>query len=406
MIAIALLQNVALIVLFTAVQQALSDGWLGRDGLGQRVVSGAAYGLTGVASMMAAFELADGYIFDGRSIVLTLAGVFGGPVSALVAMLMCAAYRLYLGGIGAPAGVFVIVSSAFLGVFLHVMDARTRLRLMRAAPLYGLSLLVHVVMLWGQVFFLGPVGLEAVKRIGPTVIVLFPIVTLLIAKLVLDLRRRTELGRELERRTQDLEDSLSSVIDVIGGMIETRDPYTATHQDRVCALALKIAEELGFTDADRRDLETAALLHDVGKIAVPTEILAKPGALSTLERRVVREHVAIGSKIIERANLGASVAAAVAEHHERCDGSGYPRGLTMGEIGRLAKVLMVADVVEAMCSHRPWRAQLGVEAALTEIRTGAGVLYDPVVCDACLRVFERGFAFTGGPGVVSSAATG
>lgn len=392
MIILTLLQNIALIVLLAAVQQIVFDRWLVKDGLGEQVVSGILYGLVGIAAMANPLELTSGYIFDGRSVILSLAGAFGGPLTAGIAAVIAAAYRLWLGGIGAPAGVFVIIAAAGLGVLFHEM-ARRGMDVMRTGPILGLSILVHIVMLWGQVFFLGDAGVRAVSRIGLPVLTLFPLATLLVAKLMLDQRRRVELQRSLELKAADLRKSFDSIIDVIAGMIETRDPYTAEHQQRVARLAVAIAVEIGMSPEEVRSIETAALLHDVGKIAIPTEILAKPGVLTSLERRVVRQHVELGTEIIERSQLGAAVIQTVAQHHERCDGTGYPNGLLMPSISPAARVLMVADVVEAMSSHRPWRASLGIEAALEEIRQGSGRAYDHAAADACLRLFDRGFAF-------------
>lgn len=392
MIVLTLLQNIALIVLLAAVQQIVFDRWLVKNGLGEQVASGILYGLVGIAAMANPLELSSGHIFDGRSVVLTLAGAFGGPVAAGFAVAMASAYRLWLGGMGAWTGVFVIVTAAGLGVLFHEM-ARRGLDVMRTGPILGLSLLVHLVMLWGQVFFLGEAGVRAVSQIGLSVITLFPLATLLVAKLILDQRRRLELQRSLELKADDLRRSFDSIIDVIAGMIETRDPYTAEHQQRVARLAVAIAEEIKMSPDEVRLIETAALLHDVGKIAIPTEILAKPGVLTSLERRVVRQHVEMGTDILERSQLGAAVVQTVAQHHERCDGTGYPDGLMMPSISQAARVLMVADVVEAMSSHRPWRASLGIEAALAEIRQGSGKSFDHTVCEACLGLFEGGFAF-------------
>ena len=392
MIVLTLLQNIALVVLLSAVQQIVFDRWLVKDGIGEQAISGVLYGLVGIAAMASPLELATGYIFDGRSVILTLAGAFGGPLTAGIAVVMSAGYRLWLGGMGAWAGVFVIIVAAGLGTLFHEV-ARRGLDVMRTGPILGLSILVHILMLWGQVFFLGDAGVRAVGQIGLPVLTLFPLATLLVAKLMLDQRRRVALQQSLELRAEDLRRSFDSIIDVIAGMIETRDPYTAEHQQRVARLAVAIAREIDMSPDDVRSIETAALLHDVGKIAIPTEILAKPGVLTSLERRVVRQHVGMGVEIIERTQLGVTVVQAVAQHHERCDGTGYPDGLLMPSISPAARVLMVADVVEAMSSHRPWRASLGIDAALDEIRQGAGRAFDHKVCEACLRLFEQGFEF-------------
>ncbi len=196
--------------------------------------------------------------------------------------------------------------------------------------------------------------------------------------------------KEMER----LDKELTSIIDVIGTLSELRDPYTAGHQRRVSQLATLIASDMGFSATDVEDIRIAALLHDIGKISVPVEILSMPRRLNEQEYDLVKRHAQAGYEIIASAAMPATIADLVRQHHERCDGSGYPRGLTASEITPGAKILMVADVVEAMMSHRPYRPALGVRAALAEIESGTGTLYDVEVAAACLRVVgAEEFAF-------------
>jgi putative nucleotidyltransferase with HDIG domain len=174
-------------------------------------------------------------------------------------------------------------------------------------------------------------------------------------------------------------------------MVGMRDPYTAEHERRVTRLALAIAAELGL-DPDRREgLELASLVHDIGKVSVPTEILAKPSQLSEIEFTLIKQHAPAGAQILSAIHFRQPVAEIVVQHHERMDGSGYPAGLRADEILPEARILAVADVVEAMASHRPYRAGLGVEAALNEVRAGAGGPYDAGVVAACEHVFAAGF---------------
>ncbi len=181
----------------------------------------------------------------------------------------------------------------------------------------------------------------------------------------------------------------------MGHVVETRDPYTAGHERRVAELAVALGAELGLPAAELEGLRLAALIHDIGKIAVPAEILAKPGRLSEVEFNLIRQHARAGYEILAAIDFGAPVAEIVLQHHERLDGSGYPEGLAGEQILLEARILAVADTVEAMSSHRPYRAALGMEAALDEVRCRAGSGYDPEVAAACLRVVEeQGFAFT------------
>jgi PAS domain S-box-containing protein len=213
-----------------------------------------------------------------------------------------------------------------------------------------------------------------------------------------ELRRRERqlegLLKERERNLELLGGSLSSLIEVVGQVVEMRDPYTAGHQRRVAELGVRIMQEMGATAPQTEEVRLAALIHDVGKVSVPAEVLTKPSKLSPVEFELMKGHSEAGYRIIASADMEGQTAELIYQHHERCDGSGYPRGLTGDQLLPEAKVLMVADVVEAMVSHRPYRAALGLDAALAEIEGGAGTLYDPAVCSACARIFRDGtFSF-------------
>ena len=191
-----------------------------------------------------------------------------------------------------------------------------------------------------------------------------------------------------------LEQAMERTVATLSGAMSTRDPYTAGHERRVAQLAVAIGGAMGMDDADLRLLRLAATVHDIGKIAVPAEILSKPTRLSEAEFAIIKVHSQAGQELLEPAELPERVVAAVLQHHERLDGTGYPDGLEGDAIGRFARILAVADVTEAMSSHRPYRAALGVEPALEEIQSGRGARFDAEVCDICLRLFrEEGFSF-------------
>ena len=214
-------------------------------------------------------------------------------------------------------------------------------------------------------------------------------------------RLRHHLEDLVEERTAELRQSekklRTSLLDSVAGLaaiFEMRDPYTAGHQRRVAELAGAIAAGLGWDAARIEMVTTAGLLHDVGKIIVPAEILARPGRLSELEMDLIRGHAAASAALIAGIEFRGPVAAIVNQHHERLDGSGYPRGLAGDEIILEARILAVADVVEAMASHRPYRPALGIDAALEEIEQHSGGLYDAEVAAACVELFRRqGFTF-------------
>ena len=207
---------------------------------------------------------------------------------------------------------------------------------------------------------------------------------------------RLKLEALVHERTAELAEmrtELEAIVAVVMRTVELRDPYTAGHQERVALLAEAIAGELGFDDDDRDHLAVAARLHDIGKVPVPAEILSTPGRLGDVEYALMQGHAQATADILLSVKLDWPLASIARQHHERLDGSGYPDGLVGDEILPMARVLAVADVVEAMISHRPYRPAVGVDAALSEIRTGRGVLYDAAAVDACLRTFQAGFAF-------------
>ena len=201
-----------------------------------------------------------------------------------------------------------------------------------------------------------------------------------------------ERTTELERNMGKLQATLKAIIHATSLTVELRDPYTAGHQRRVSELVRAISGEMGLP-ADRVEgICMGGIIHDLGKIAVPTEILSKPGKISATEFRLIKDHPRVGHNILKDIDFPWPIAKMALQHHERMDGSGYPDGLGGKDILLEARILAVADVVEAMASHRPFRPALGIEKALREIQSNRGTSYDPDVVDACLVVFnERAF---------------
>jgi len=182
---------------------------------------------------------------------------------------------------------------------------------------------------------------------------------------------------------------MEEVIQVLEAVIGARDPYTVYHQQRVAQLAWAIAGEIGLSHDRLRSLWVAATIHDLGKIAIPTEILNKSGRLTEVEFSIIKTHPQKGYDILKPMKFIGDVRQIILQHHERINGAGYPYGLAGADILLEAKILGVADVVEAMCSHRPYRPSLGLEKALNEISLKKGVLYDSAVVEACLKVCEE-----------------
>ena len=193
---------------------------------------------------------------------------------------------------------------------------------------------------------------------------------------------------------KELEDSkatlIRAVVSALSASVEMRDPYTAGHQERVARIAGAVASELHLEPDHIEAIELAARIHDIGKLSVPAELLARPGRLSEPEMAVVRMHTQAGFDLLNRVHFPERVAQMVFQHHERCDGSGYPRGLRGEQILLGSRIIAVADVVESMASSRPYRGALGLDAALDEIQRGNGTIYDGKVVEALLRVMESG----------------
>lgn len=204
--------------------------------------------------------------------------------------------------------------------------------------------------------------------------------------------RKSEM--ELKKSFEKLQSVMSSTIDAISIIVESRDPYTAGHQRRVTQLATAIACELALSKEKIDLIRMGSLIHDIGKIYIPSEILTKPMKLNDIEYAMIKSHPEVARKILKQVDFIPTVVDMVYQHHERIDGSGYPRKLKRDDILIEARILAVADTVEAMATHRPYRASLGIEKALEEIENQRGILYDEAVADACLVLFrEKGFQF-------------
>jgi len=211
-----------------------------------------------------------------------------------------------------------------------------------------------------------------------------------------DIREREHAEEQLQQTLESLRKAVSATVQVMVSAVETRDPYTAGHQLRSANLAQAIATEMGLPQDKIEGIRMAGSIHDIGKLSIPAEILSKPTKLSEIEFSLIKEHARQGYEILKNVESPWPLAEIVRQHHERMDGSGYPRNLKGTEILIEARILAVADVVEAMASHRPYRPGLGIDLALSEIEKNRGIFYDDAVADACLRLFrEKGFQLEG-----------
>ena len=212
---------------------------------------------------------------------------------------------------------------------------------------------------------------------------------------LIDKTERNQTETVLRQSYEKLQKTMESAVEAMSRVIETRDPYTAGHQRRVAELAKAISEIMGLSESETQGIHMASLIHDIGKLYLPAEILVKPIALSDLEFQMVKTHSAVGYDIVKTIAFPWPVATIILQHHERIDGSGYPNGLKGSEILLEARILAVADVVEAMSSNRPYRPARPIEESLNEIDKNQNILYDAPVVAACLDLFRnRRFKFT------------
>lgn len=212
--------------------------------------------------------------------------------------------------------------------------------------------------------------------------------------LKIEIENRKRMQQELQQSFESLKNAMHSTIQAISMTVEKRDPYTSGHQQRVADLAKAIAEELALPESQIESIYMAAAIHDIGKISLPAEILVKPIQLSDIEISLIQAHAQAGYDILKGIEFPWAIAEIVLQHHERIDGSGYPRGLAGDDIVFEARIICVADVVETMASHRPYRPSIGMDKALEEIANNRGILYDPRVVDACSTLFkEKGYVF-------------
>ncbi|MBE0623481.1 MAG: PAS domain S-box protein [Burkholderiales bacterium] len=208
--------------------------------------------------------------------------------------------------------------------------------------------------------------------------------------LLQDISEKKRAEEQIQRHLAQLEIAFMSTVQVATTLGEMRDPYTAGHQRRVAEIAVAIGAELDFDARRQEGLRIAGYLHDIGKITIPAEILSKPGKLSPIEFQLIKNHAEGGYDVLKDVEFPWPVALVALQHHERMDGSGYPQGLKGEAILLEARIMAVADVIEAMSTHRPYRPGLGIDKALAEIERGRGTIYDPAVADACLKVFREG----------------
>ena len=207
---------------------------------------------------------------------------------------------------------------------------------------------------------------------------------------LVDITELKKYQEVVEKEKIEIEETLQDSVYALSRIVEVKDPYTANHQVRVAEVAERVAKELNFDEEKIKNILWAGLLHDIGKVAVPAELLAKPSKLTDLEYSLIKQHCVAGYKILKEIHRMEKIAEIIWQHHERLDGSGYPRGLKDGEITLEARLLAVADVIEAMRTHRPYRPARSKEEIMKELIYGKGKKYDPKIVDVVIELIKEG----------------
>jgi putative nucleotidyltransferase with HDIG domain len=204
-----------------------------------------------------------------------------------------------------------------------------------------------------------------------------------------DITDQKKVEEEIKESLNQTKRTFEQTVAALSQLVEVRDPYTSGHQKKVADIATAIAKDLGLKKDTVEAIRLAALIHDIGKIAIPASILSKPGKLTDIERDMIETHPKIGYEIVKEIDFPYPIAKIILQHHEKIDGSGYPNGLKGKDIMQEAKIIVVADVFEAMSSHRPYREANTLKESFNEILKNSGVLYDADVVDSCVRVLSK-----------------
>lgn len=232
----------------------------------------------------------------------------------------------------------------------------------------------------GEYVYLESIGRRNIESSGKVVSIIFT---------SRNVTERVLVNQKLNKSYLEAKKNIYGFINTLGSIVEARDPYTAGHQQNVASLAKAIGKKMGLKQKELEGLELAALVHDIGKIYIPTEILCKPGKIMPIEYKMIQEHACHGKKLLESVSSTWPLATIVSQHHERIDGSGYPLGLANKDLLIESKIVAVADVFDAMASHRPYRPALGTEKALEELISKANIIYDKEVVDALVSVVTK-----------------
>ncbi len=388
-----LAKSVALLLSLAMVYGFIRRKWPDQQPIVQ-ILAGCVFGFIAIIGMRYPILVEPGILIDARSMVLSIGSVFGGTVVGIVSGLLAGGYRIWVGGDGAPPGLVLIVMSVSAGLLYRYLVLSNRIRV-SAISFLVLGFFIHTFHV--GLFFLLPES--AVEKMLhsialPLILALVP-ATVFLGLIFKAVEDDIETRRKLNKAQSEKTKALEKVIHVLAAALEARDPYTAGHEQNVAEIAGCIGCRLGYDENRLEGLRLAATVHDVGKIHVPSKVLTKPDKLTPSEWAVMQQHPDAGARFLSGIEFDWPIAEVIRQHHERLDGSGYPRGLTGDQILEEAKIVAVADVIDAMATDRPYRQGLGVDAARSEIISGRGVKYDADIVDICVDLIDAKKLFHG-----------
>ncbi|MCC3862592.1 HD-GYP domain-containing protein [Pseudemcibacter aquimaris] len=360
-----------------------------RNELSKQISLGLLFGLICIFGMVVPVVVEPGVIFDARSVMISLASAFGGPLVAITSSAIAGAYRLYLGGGGAFVGFSVIIASSFCGLAFWYLKQRKRIEV-NWLSLLGLGFLVHVIVAFLFQFLPAGAVTTVNDQVLPAMFLSFLPATVVLGLLMRLFSKRKEEHIELARLDSERQNALKNIVRALSAALEARDPYTAGHSQNVADISVLIGRRLGLSEEQLTGLELGALVHDVGKFIVPTSVLTKQEKLTDDEFKLIKNHASAGDNILNNIDFDWPIREIAAQHHERIDGSGYPLGLVGDEISIEARIVAVADTFDAMALDRPYRKARGHAAAIEVIRSGGGKIYDQNVVDAFCDLVDDG----------------
>lgn len=376
--------SLALALIYRLIIERWSDGQLLKG-----IVLGTLFGTITMIGMHNPIEVQEGVIIDARTVIISIAAVFGGPVVGVITAGFGAAYRLNIGGDGMIVGLSMIVVALFVGIIYRHQLKQGKVVINVKSLLIMASITQLLVLV---LFFMLPSGVlnQMIHQVALPMFIFYIVGTVALGKLLHLFERELTVRKQLTESNASRAKALEDIIHVMSATLEKRDPYTAGHEKNVANLSRLIGQKLGYEGQKLEGLTLAASIHDIGKIQIPSEILSKPSKLSNIEYELIKEHPKSGADLLTNVKLDWPIANIILQHHERMDGTGYPSGLRGEEIMEEARIIAVADTLDAMANHRPYRAALGKEAALEEILQGSGKRYDKRVAEACISLIKEG----------------